>query len=190
VVDGGDGVRVRVLGGDLLEQLGDALPEDADLLLLQGHAHHPSASGGLEEERALPGWPYRVGDEALGWVELGHRHACHPTACPHTTPPGAPAVVRRRSAGVSGSVPVSLRRRTRGPRPVSWTTETDAGSTTMRWNRSREVPRASARTALMTSPWLTATQTASSPCSRRTRASQSPTAARARRCISARDSLA
>ena len=44
-----------------------------------------------------------------------------------------------------------------------------AGSTTIRWNWSRCMPSASARIALITSPWLTASQTASAPCSASTR---------------------
>src|SRR5215218_5835761 len=39
----------------------------------------------------------------------------------------------------------------------------DAGSTTIRWNWSRCRPSASARIALMTSPWLQASHTASGP---------------------------
>ena len=57
---------------------------------------------------------------------------------------------------------------------------TDAGSATSRWNWSRCMPRASASTALMTSPCDTTAYTASSP----SRAFHSRTAATARTCMS------
>ena len=47
------------------------------------------------------------------------------------------------------------------------------------------MPRASASTALMRSPWLTAAQTAPGPCSASTAASCARTAATTRACIAA-----
>ena len=61
---------------------------------------------------------------------------------------------------------------------------TEQGSALIRWNRSRCSPRASATIALMTSPWLHASHTASGPDSASTRALWSRIAATARAWVS------
>ncbi len=83
---------------------------------------------------------------------------------------GRPTGVPAAGAAVGGtsplrSPPVSLTRSANGRRAVYRTTETEQGSTTRRWKASRCMPSASASTALMTSPWETASQSASGPCS-------------------------
>ncbi|KZX19834.1 hypothetical protein ACH61_03066 [Rathayibacter tanaceti] len=61
--------------------------------------------------------------------------------------------------------------------------DTDAGPTLNRWNRSRCIPSASARIALIVSPWLTAAHTAPAPCSSATAASCRRIADTARACM-------
>ncbi len=75
---------------------------------------------------------------------------------------------------------MSFCRTTNGRSGVYRMTVSEAGSTMIRWNRSRCRPSASAMMALITSPWLQASQSASGPCSAVTCASQSRTAATAR----------
>jgi len=84
--------------------------------------------------------------------------------------------------------PCSLYRTTNGRSGVYEMTDTEAGSTTMRWKLSRCIPSASARSALITSPWLTATHMAASPFEALIRAFQSRTASTARDCICRSDS--
>ena len=72
---------------------------------------------------------------------------------------------RRRLGGISActSPPVSFTRTTNGRRSVYVTTVSEQGSMTMRWNRSRWMPSASATTALITSPCEQANQVAAGP---------------------------
>ena len=81
VVDHGDrghrrDRRAGLVGGDqLVEQLGDAFPEDLHLLLLQRHRRHLGTDARLEEEGALAGLADGPGHESLGRVEaVDDRH--------------------------------------------------------------------------------------------------------------------
>ena len=60
---------------DVVEQVRDALGEDAHLQLLDRHRDQASATAGLEEEGAAPGRAHGAGDEALWRVEVTDRHA-------------------------------------------------------------------------------------------------------------------
>ena len=51
------------------EQLAEALGEDGHLDLLERDGRHATAVAGLQEERPVPGFTDRAGDETLGWVE-------------------------------------------------------------------------------------------------------------------------
>jgi len=64
----------RFLGRDpapieLAEQLAEAVGEDRHLDFFEGNADHATAVAGLQEERALAGFPDRPGHEALRWIE-------------------------------------------------------------------------------------------------------------------------
>ena len=139
-----------------------------------------------------PGLAHGAGDEPGRAVEemdlTGHGHSLRggrPTGQPATPRSPAAQTARRAAADAAsdeavpatalggGGISRTRRRRCRSPAArtagsrCSVTTETEAGSTTIRWNRSRCRPSASARIALITSPWLQASQTASGPAPRR-----------------------
>jgi hypothetical protein len=57
---------------DLVQQFFHALGERGDLGLLQGHAGHPGAGDGLEEERTASGQSDRTGHETVRGVVEEH----------------------------------------------------------------------------------------------------------------------
>ena len=80
------------VGDQLVEELGDPLPEDLHLLLLQRHRGDLVAGACLQEERALAGLTDGPGHEALGWVEpVDDRHGIEPRALPEAVASEGPA---------------------------------------------------------------------------------------------------
>ncbi len=69
---GGDGGAAAAAPHDFVQKLVHALGEGGDLGLLQGHAGHPGAGGGLEEERTAPGQSDRTGHETFRLVVEEH----------------------------------------------------------------------------------------------------------------------
>ena len=156
----------------LVEQLGDPLAEDLHLLLLQRDRGDLVAGARLQEEGALPGLADRAGTKRSGgskrWTTHGHastprrgrRRARRPRR-----PRRRSAALARRASRLGGTSPARSRRGVHGHherrgaacsgRPRRRRVDT------IRWKASRCMPSASARIALITSPWETASQTAS-----------------------------
>ena len=118
-----------------------------------------------------------AGDEALGRVEAWTTGMPPPYAGPDggvagpAPPPTAASAAVRRRRGLRSAAGRASDRSPRGcwwparraGRRCSGRSRPTPGRRGCRWNRSRCMPSASARIALITSPWLTATQTASGP---------------------------
>ena len=164
-------------------------------------------AAGLQEERARARLAHRPGHETVRRVVVEDLsgHVGDPTLSgsgrpgPRPSPAEPPTTAsedagrrRRRLRGggtrAARSPPVSFTRRANGRNGVYRITDTEHGSTTIRWKASKCIPRASASTDLITSPWETTTQTAESPCAVATAVSCSRTASTARTCMASIDS--
>ncbi len=128
-----DGRRGRLRAGrhappvELAEELAEAIGEDRDLDLLEGHGHDAGAVTGLQEEGAVAGLADRAGDELLGRIEdvasSGHGPDC--SAGARFAPPqplrrpgcGARASRARRPAPAARAAPPGRRRRRPWPGP-------------------------------------------------------------------------